>query len=163
MKKEKTIREWLMTLTEKNYLRAKALNYNRAHNLLTKTPDETVASLKDAVLRGFSWTNTTEGYEFWQDVYINIYKHTYKKPLEDRIATIIAQIFAFRRKRVGWFTFYLFEGSGKRWSIGLVYDESEGYPLFAINLLMVSIEICKPYRRIESELELDELTSEFGV
>jgi len=61
---EKTIEEWYQDLPQ--YVREKAIKNARTQNM-TPTLGLTVEDLQSALICGFSWGNSPEEHDYWQD------------------------------------------------------------------------------------------------
>ena len=65
----KKISEWLETI-EDNDTRERAIRNFKKQNI----HDRTKSSLVDALEGAFTWSDTEEGFNYWDDVTVNYYK-----------------------------------------------------------------------------------------
>lgn len=70
MARQLKIKTWLGKLNEPE--RSKALK-----NISPGYANELVDDLKDAVLSGFLWSKTPEGFNYWSDIYGELINHKY--------------------------------------------------------------------------------------
>lgn len=62
----KTVKEWFETI-EDNEVKEKALS-NLDNPNAYPYPKEVCETLSEAILNGFSWRFTAEGYEYWDEI-----------------------------------------------------------------------------------------------